>query len=217
MRAPPAMANATMPRFAPARAARAAIVHRMRTSRTPSPIWSGSSWYAVPVQKRPPSSSSMGPITRVTITRMEAVFIGPSLRSRRPSRDGRDRGGGGGGGLRSLRALVRAGDQHVDRRHDEEREERADDHTAHERDADAVPRPGSRPVGEDQGEVAEDRRGGRHQDRPQPGARGLDDGYELVHSGLPQMVRELDDEDSVLGHQPDQRDQADLAINVHRG
>jgi hypothetical protein len=44
----------------------------------------------------------------------------------------------------------------------------------------------------------------------------LGHGGELVLAGLLQAVRELDDQDSALGHEPYQRDQADLAVDVER-
>src|SRR3712207_8373072 len=38
----------------------------------------------------------------------------------------------------------------------------------------------------------------------------------LFRSALAQLVRELDDEDPVLRHEPDQQNHADLAIDVER-
>src|SRR5437773_12344114 len=64
--------------------------------------------------------------------------------------------------------------------------------------------------------MTEYRRRARHQDRPQPGPSGIDDRRQFLHSGLAKVIRELDDEDPVLRDQPDQRDEADLAIDVHR-
>ena len=57
---------------------------------------------------------------------------------------------------------------------------------------------------------------GRHQDRAQPRAGGLDDRGELVLARLLQVVGELHDQDAVLRHQADQRDQPDLAVDVQR-
>src|SRR5882672_4357953 len=102
----------------------------------------------------------------------------------------------------------------VDRRHDEEGEAGADDHSAHEHDADAVPRSRSRPVREDQRKVAEDCGRGRHENWTEPRPRGLDDRLELCHPRLAQMIRELDDEDAVLRHEPDKRDETHLAVDV---
>ena len=47
-------------------------------------------------------------------------------------------------------------------------------------------------------------------------AGGLDDGLRLVAPCLLQVVGELDDQDAVLRDQADQRDQADLAVDVER-
>ena len=63
---------------------------------------------------------------------------------------------------------MRAREQHVNRRHDEQREDSADDHPAHEHDADAVPRARSWAGGEHQREVTghgrRRLRGPRHRD-----------------------------------------------------
>ena len=106
--------------------------------------------------------------------------------------------------------------QHVDRRHHEQREQRADDHPADQHDADAVARSGAGAGREHQREVADDRRRGGHQDRAQPRARRLDDRVELVLSRFLEMVGELHDQDAVLRHQTDQRDQPDLAVDIER-
>ena len=75
---------------------------------------------------------------------------------------------------------MRAGEEHVDRGHDEQREDRADDHAADEHDADAVARAGAGSGREHQRKVADHGRRGRHQDRPQPRGRRLDHRSELV-------------------------------------
>jgi hypothetical protein len=79
-----------------------------------------------------------------------------------------------------------------------------------------VARSGARAAGEDEREVPHHRRGGSHENRAQAGARGFDDCAELVGALLLQLVGELDDEDPVLGYQADERDQADLAVDVQR-
>ena len=61
---------------------------------------------------------------------------------------------------------------------------------------------------------AEDERQRRHQDRPQPDARGLD---RRVHdrTALPaQLLGELDDQNRVLGGQPDQHHESDLTVEI---
>jgi len=59
--------------------------------------------------------------------------------------------------------------------------------------------------------VPHDGRRRRHQDRPEPRLGGLDDRLDLVASLLLQLVGELDDQDSVLRDQSDERDESDLA------
>ena len=76
-------------------------------------------------------------------------------------------------GASRARVVVGA-QQHVHRRHDEQREQRADrhageDHQPHRVSAPAAPAP----VGDHQRHDAEHHRGGRHQDRPQAHAGGL--------------------------------------------
>ena len=112
---------------------------------------------------------------------------------------------------------MRLGDDCVDRRNDEQRERGADDHAAHQRDADAVARAGARTMREDQRQVPEHRGRRGHQNRPQSCGRGLGDRARLVEPGALQLVRELDDQDAVLGHQPDECDQTHLAVDVDRG
>ena len=77
-----------------------------------------------------------------------------------------------------------------------------------------APAPG--PGREDEREVADDGGRGRHQDRAQPRAGRLDDRRELVLARLLKVVGELHDQDAVLRHQADQRDQPDLAVDVER-
>ena len=113
-----------------------------------------------------------------------------------------------------VRRAMRARQEHVDRRHDEQREERSDDHAGDEHDADAVARAGARAGRKHEREMSDHGRRRRHQDRAQPRARGFDDRGELVSAGLLQVIGELHDEDAVLRHEPDQRDEPDLAVDV---
>jgi hypothetical protein len=112
--------------------------------------------------------------------------------------------------------LVLDGDQRVEDRHDEQREERADDHAGDEHDADAVARLRARPGDEHQREVTEDRRRRRHQHRTQARLRRFAQRCSLREPALLQRVGELDDQDAVLRDQADQRDQPDLRVDVDR-
>src|SRR5271168_3515174 len=107
-------------------------------------------------------------------------------------------------------------DQHINRGHHKKRKDRANNHAADQHDADAVARPGTGALGQNEREVAKDGGGGRHQDRTQPGAGGADYCFELGVSGFLQVVTEFHDQNSVLGDQTDESDQADLTVNVER-
>src|SRR4051794_29834167 len=69
--------------------------------------------------------------------------------------------------------LVVAGDEHIDRRHDEEREAGADDHAGDEDDADGISGGGAGAAGDDEREVTDDGGHGGHEDRTEAGAGGL--------------------------------------------
>src|SRR5207244_2325893 len=56
----------------------------------------------------------------------------------------------------------------------------------------------------------------RHQDRPQPLAPGLEGRFLDGATLGPQLVRELDDQDGVLGRESHDDDQADLHVHVVR-
>ena len=62
--------------------------------------------------------------------------------------------------------------------------------------------------------AAEDEGERRHEDGPEPELRalkrGLDQGFALLEFGL----RELDDQDRVLGREADEHDEADLGVDV---
>ena len=77
---------------------------------------------------------------------------------------------------------------------------------------DSAVRPRSR--GEDERDDAEDKRERRHQNRAQPQAGG---GESRLRDSLALFIfhlRELHDEDRVLGRQADQHDQADLGKDI---
>src|SRR5688572_28175425 len=57
---------------------------------------------------------------------------------------------------------------------EEDRQERRSNHAAHDGGADGVPGAGAGPRGDDEREHTEDERERRHENRPQPYARGLD-------------------------------------------
>ena len=61
---------------------------------------------------------------------------------------------------------------------------------------------------------AENERERRHENRPQPDARGLDRRIEDRHALLAQLLGELDDQNRVLGGQADEHDEPDLTEHV---
>ena len=74
------------------------------------------------------------------------------------------------------------------------------------------------PVGEDERRHADHHRRGRHQNGPQAHrGRLLDRAAPRVAAGLLQPVGEIDHQDAVLGDEADQRDEADLRIDVDAG
>src|SRR5215469_7838374 len=111
---------------------------------------------------------------------------------------------------------MRLGNEHVDRRHDEQSECRSDDHAAHQHDADAVAGSGSRPFREDEGKVADDRRRRCHQDGSQSRGGSFYDGGQLLLTHFLELIRKLDNQNAVLRHQSDEGDQSDLTVDVQR-
>ena len=108
------------------------------------------------------------------------------------------------------------GDEHVDRGHDEQREERSDGHPADEHDADRIARDGAGSFDEREREVPYDGGDGRHQDRAKAGRSRGANRIDLAHPELLLLVRELDDQNAVLRHQTDQRDETHLRVDVER-
>ena len=71
------------------------------------------------------------------------------------------------------------------------------------------------PGREDERQHAENEGEGRHQDRPEPEARGVDGGFENGLAVLDAaLARDLDDQNAVLGRQRDQQHEADLRIEI---
>ena len=70
------------------------------------------------------------------------------------------------------------------------------------------------PLANDERHDAEDEGERRHQNRPQPDARGFDRRVGDRHAARAQLLGELDDQNAVLRRQADQHHQADLAVDV---
>ena len=109
------------------------------------------------------------------------------------------------------------GDEHVERGDDEEGEDSADGHSPDEDEADGVAGGGTGADHEDKREVAEDGREAGHEDRAEAGEGGAADGFEFRVAIALQVVREFHDEDAVFCDEADERHEADLRVDVHRG
>ena len=107
-------------------------------------------------------------------------------------------------------------DEHVKRRHNEQSEDRSDRHTADEHKTDRISRRSAGAGHERKRKVTGDSRDARHHDRTQTNARCLRDRSQFCQTLPLQFVRELDDQDSVLRNQTDQRHQTDLRVDVER-
>ena len=106
--------------------------------------------------------------------------------------------------------------QHVNRRNHKQREKGPDGHPSDEHQADRIARGGACARHEGQREVSGNGGGAGHQDRPQPGHGGRGHGLAFGVALFLELVGELDDQDAVFRDQPDERDQADLAVDVER-
>ena len=113
--------------------------------------------------------------------------------------------------------VVILGKQHVHRRQHEQREQRAERHAGHDHQADAVARRGA--CAGHQASAESDRtpsqRWSSSTGRKRVAAASRT-ASSLREPAPLQLVGELDDQDAVLRHQPDQRDQADLRVDVER-
>src|SRR5512140_990151 len=91
---------------------------------------------------------------------------------------------------------VVAGDEHVDGRYDEEGEEGADEHPADQDQTDGVPGGGASAGDQGEREMAGDRGGADHQDRPEADGGCLTNRLQLGEPLKLQLVGELDDQDA---------------------
>ena len=108
------------------------------------------------------------------------------------------------------------GNEHVKRRHDEQREDRSNCHPADEHETDGVSCGRARATNECERKVTCHGRDAGHHDRTQTNARRLRDGVKLTQTLPLQFVRELNNQDSVFRNESDERDETDLRVNVER-
>src|SRR5262245_42996726 len=107
-------------------------------------------------------------------------------------------------------------ERHVERRDDENADERRQDHAAEDGSADIAPRELRGADSHDQRQQTKDEGQGRHHHGPEAQASAFRCGLENWNSLRPFLLRELDDEDAVLGRKPDEDDHADLAVEIER-
>jgi hypothetical protein len=108
------------------------------------------------------------------------------------------------------------GEQRVGGGHDEQRQQRAERHAADDHPADLRARFGARAGGERERHGAQHHRAGGHQDGPQAQRRRIDHRVDQLLALGAKLIGELDDQDAVLGDEPDQRNQSHLAVDVER-
>jgi hypothetical protein len=115
-----------------------------------------------------------------------------------------------------LRRARLAREDRVCGRHGEQREEHRDEHPVEHDDADRPPLLRSGAAREQERQRAERSAEARHQHGPQPRRGGADERVDERDAAVAKLVRELDDQNAVLGCDADQHDHRDLAEDVHR-
>ena len=93
----------------------------------------------------------------------------------------------------------------------------SDGHSTDQHKTDRITRFRARTGHKNQRHVARDGRDRGHQHRTQTDAGSFRDGGDFVVTLLLQLVGELDNQDRIFRNQPDEGDQPDLRINIHRG
>ena len=107
-------------------------------------------------------------------------------------------------------------DPHEQQRDEEDRDAGGRQHSGDHRGAHDLAAVGAGAAGEPQRHAAEDEGEGGHEDRPQPQARAFERRVGEALALLVAVLRELDDQDRVLGGEADEHDEADLAEDVER-
>ena len=106
--------------------------------------------------------------------------------------------------------------RHIKGRDHEDTDERREDHASEHWRADVSTGQLRGACRNDQGKEPEDEGEGRHHHRAEALSRTLGRRFEQGHSGFSLLLRELDDQNSVLGCKADQHDDADLRIKIER-
>src|SRR4029453_12830845 len=108
------------------------------------------------------------------------------------------------------------GDKHVQRRHNKKRENRSDRHSADEHETDRISRRSTCAAHQREGKMTGDRCNTGHHDRAQTNPRRLCDRGKLSLAMTLQLISELDNQDSVFRDEANERDEADLRVDVER-
>jgi hypothetical protein len=103
---------------------------------------------------------------------------------------------------------------HEEHRHEEHGQHGGRDHAAHHAGADGALAGRARARRHHQGQHAQDEGQRGHDDRTETQVTGPQRGLDQAHALLMQLLGELDDQDGVLGRQPDDGDQAHLEVDV---
>ena len=104
----------------------------------------------------------------------------------------------------------------VKRRDRENPDERCQYHAAEHRRADVAARQLRGAGGDDQRKKVKDEGEGRHHHGPEAQPRTFGGGFEQRDAAFPFFLRELDDQDAVLGREADENDHADLRVKIER-
>ena len=116
-----------------------------------------------------------------------------------------------------LEAATRAGQGHVHRRHDKEREQGANGQATENHQAHGLTASGTGAGGDHQRHDAKHHGRRGHEDRAQTGGCGLLNGLAFGFALRAQVIGHLDDENAVLADEAHERDQTHLGVDVDRG
>src|SRR3984893_290933 len=108
------------------------------------------------------------------------------------------------------------GNEHVKRWHNEQRENRSDSHAANKHKTDRISCRSAGAGYEREWKVTSDSCDASHHDRAQTNARSLRDRGKFCHTLPLQFIRELNNQNSVLRNETDQRHETDLRVDVER-
>src|SRR5205807_5357398 len=112
--------------------------------------------------------------------------------------------------------VVLLGDEHVERWNNKKRKDRSDSHSTNKHKTDRISCRSAGPGHQREWKVTSDRCNARHHDRTQTNTRRLCDRRQFCQTLPLQLVRKLDDQDSVFRNEPNERDEPNLRVDVER-